>query len=98
MNYKHEFIGYTGNPVGTDNDPVEYRGFLIYERILTESTPSGWDKIGRRTYYSYSGTIFAVVKDGKELSQLAGPNGAKRAIDKHLSGEDVFKKLALTKN
>jgi hypothetical protein len=69
MGHKYNFIGYTGDSVGTDKDPVEYKGFLVYERYLNE-------------YGGIGGWIWAVVKDGKEISQLAGPNGAKRAIDK----------------
>jgi len=98
---KHNFIGYSGEPVGTDKDPVEYRGFLIYERILVERTTSPhYIPRTSKTYYRESvitGTIWAVVKDGREISQLAGPNGAKRAIDVHLSGENTFNKLMAAK-
>lgn len=98
MNEKHQFIGYLGNPVGTDKDPVEYRGFLIYERILIERVTS--PHYIPRNGFQYretvvNSTIWAVVKDGKEISQLAGPNGAKRTIDAHLSGENTFNKLAV---
>lgn len=93
MTNKHNFIGYTGKEVGTDKDPVAYKGFLIYERYLREDSYSGWSDSGRRLFQSFGGWIWAVVKDGKEVSQLAGPNGARRAIDNHLSGENKFKQL-----
>jgi hypothetical protein len=44
-----------------DSSPVEYRGYLIFQRI--------------------QGQVWDVVKDGVCLTMMAGPNGARRAID-----------------
>ena len=46
--------------------PKEYKGYLIYHRI--RSTSKGGD-------------CYDVVKAGVCLTQLAGPNGARKAID-----------------
>ncbi len=94
MENKHNFIGFTGDQVGTDKDPVAYKGFLIYERYLREyGNYYGWNSMGQRQRDCVGGWIWAVVKDGKEVSQLAGPNGARKAIDDHLSGENKFTKM-----
>ena len=45
----------------TDARPVEYRGFMIYQRI--------------------KGHVWDVVRNGQCITQLAGPNGARQAID-----------------
>lgn len=51
------------------SDPVEYRDYLIFHRInSTGSIASG-------------SHLFDVVKDGACISQMAGPNGARRKID-----------------
>ncbi len=92
MENKHNFIGFTGDQVGTDKDPVAYRGFLIYERYLREYGVGSWNG-SRREQMVFGDWIWAVVKDGKEVSQLAGPNGARKAIDDHLSGENKFTKM-----
>jgi hypothetical protein len=55
----------------TDAKPMEYRGYLIYNRVPGKPGCGVWD----------------VVKDGVCVSQLAGPNGARRAIDELLDGE-----------
>jgi len=52
--------------------PVEYRGYLIYERMETQT-------------FGY--TVFDVVKDGVCITQMNGYNGAKSAIDEILGGE-----------
>ena len=53
-----------------DVRPAKYRGYLIYHRI--RSTVRGGD-------------VYDVVKGGVCVSQLAGPNGARRKIDKILA-------------
>lgn len=50
----------------TNAKPVEYRGYLIYERI--------------------DGHVWDVVKDGVCVTQRAGPNGARHAIDSLCNG------------
>ena len=52
-----------------DAKPEEYRGYLIYHRVRS----------GRPI--SDGADCFDVVKDGVCLTQCAGPNGARRAID-----------------
>jgi len=52
----------------TEVKPVEYRGYLIYERI--------------------SGSVWDVVKDGVCVTQMAGPRGARQAIDERLGKEN----------
>jgi len=49
----------------TDIRPVKYRGYLIYHRIKSSS----------------GGDCYDVVKDDLCLTQRAGLNGAKKAID-----------------
>ena len=57
-----------------ESDPVEYRGYLIFHRInSTASIKSG-------------GHVFDIVRDGVCLSQMAGPNGARRKIDLIIKG------------
>lgn len=48
----------------TDAEPVEYGGYLIYQR---------WDRYA---------DVYDVVKDEVCVTQMAGPNGARQAIDK----------------
>lgn len=57
----------------TDATPTEYRGFLLYERIP--------GPVGR--------CVIDVVRDGECVTQRAGMNGARRAVDERISAEDV---------
>lgn len=65
----------------TNVKPEEYKGFHIYHRIKDESDPTF--KLGKN--------VFDIVYQGKLVSQMAGPNGAKKAID--TNGEE-FKTFA----
>jgi hypothetical protein len=59
--YKPQNPLYGPENYSTDENPVLYRDYLIYQRIF--------------------GHVWDVVKDGACVTQLAGLNGAKRAID-----------------
>ena len=64
----HEAHGVNYGPAmySTDAKPVEYRGYLIYNRIPGASGRGCWD----------------AVKDGMCVGQYAGPSGARQFIDK----------------
>ena len=57
----------------TDAKPIHYRGYLIYHRI--NSVSSG-------------GNVWDVVMDGTCVTQRAGQDGAKRAIDNLMNHVD----------
>ena len=65
------YTGYLGERREHSSPPVEYRGYLVYERA---EQPGEW------------GNVFDVVLNGKCVHQLAGINGARRHIDSVLDG------------
>jgi len=62
--------GYGPVEYTTDAVPEEYRGYLIYKRNDPDTGIPVWD----------------AVKDGACVKQMAGPNGAKRAVDELVGG------------
>lgn len=87
IEYKNPWFGKGNNDKDmprsykTSVKPEEYKGFHIYHRIKDESDPTF--KLGKN--------IFDIVYQGKLVSQMAGPNGAKKAID---TKSDEFKTFA----
>jgi hypothetical protein len=53
----------------TDAAPTTYRGFLLYHRVRSTQD------------YASGAHVFDVVQNGACLTQCAGPDGARRAID-----------------
>jgi hypothetical protein len=66
--YKPQNPMYGPENYSTDEKPVLYCNYLVYERI--------------------KGHVWDVVKDGTCVTQLAGLNGAKKAIDELQAADD----------
>lgn len=58
----------------TDKKPESYNGFLIYPRFEE----------------GVNGTVYDIVQDGVCISQSAGPNRARKAIDSFNSEKRAF--------
>jgi len=70
MTYLNKFHNprnqYSSEYLNCDTPPVEYKGFLVFHRIVSKEN---------------GGNVFDIVKDGECIGMYAGINGAKRFID-----------------
>lgn len=68
-------------------NPWHRPGRPEYGPAMYETTARGREYRGFMIYERVSGKVWDVVRDGACLTQMAGPNGARRAVDAILARE-----------